>query len=144
MSIKALCLCVLLTALASCELRGSYSGFDNVPEEGWAYGDTISFTADSCVRAPMMIALRHNNSYPYRNLWIEISDSTRRDTVNIELCDVYGRWHGTGVGNSYQTAAPMPFAPKPGHRLCLRHVMRADTVRGIEQIGIIPADTKLP
>lgn len=138
MAIKPFASAIFAALMTACTSAGYYSGFEDVPADGWAYGDTISFYADSCVAPVMHIAIRHNDTYPYRNIWLEMSDSTRRDTVNIELCDIYGRWHGKGIGSSYQIAAPAPFSPAPGQKFYIRHILRVDTLVGIEQIGIIP------
>ena len=129
---------ILAVIVTACTSSGYYSGFEDLDPAGWAYGDTVTFVTDSCVAPSMMIALRHNDSYPYRNIWLEVSDSVHTDSVNIELCDVYGRWHGKGIGSSYQIAAQVPFTLTPNTRLNIRHVLRVDTLRGIEQIGLIP------
>lgn len=138
MPVKPFVIVAIAAVLTSCSSAGYYSGFEDIDPDGWAYGDTIEFTTDSCVPSPMMVALRHNDSYPFKNIWIEISDSTHTDTVNIELCDIYGRWHGKGIGSSYQIAAPVPFSIAPQTRLKIRHILRVDTLKGIEQIGLIP------
>ena len=132
--------------------QNDFCEFRQLPEEGWAYGDTLCFTpqfADSTVTSVPVIALRHNNSYPYSNLWLELSrvntDSTvTRDTVNVRLADIYGRWQGKGFGASYQyadtlvTVAPIP----SGQTVTLRHIMRVDTLHDIEQLGILFVSTE--
>lgn len=62
----------------------------------------------------------------------------RVDTLNIELADVYGRWHGTGFGPSYQYETPVgvPLPLGDTSRISVRHIMRVDTLVGVEQIGI--------
>ncbi|MCI9607591.1 MAG: gliding motility lipoprotein GldH [Muribaculaceae bacterium] len=142
MTAKQLIAAALVTMsaiLCSCGFQGGYSEYTQLPKCGWAYGDTVAFSTDTLAAGPMAIALRYNASYPFRNLVIEASDSSRRDTVTLYLCDEFGRRLGTGVGNSYQSSAPLPFTPRPGSVVNLRHVLRVDTLRGIEQIGLIPA-----
>lgn len=137
---KLLCAAAALAILSqSCDMKGGFSAYSRLPQRGWAYGDTVSFTTDSTATAPLLLALRHNESFPFRTLCLELSDSTRRDTMCIDLADSYGRWLGKGVGNSLQLAAPIPFAAKPASRLNIRHIMRVDTLTGIEQLGLIPA-----
>lgn len=132
---------------ASCVDRGSFSDFHTLPDSGWAYGDTVAFTvsrADSVAPAAVKVAVRNNNDFPYSNLWLEVScrnatgATVSRDTVNLRLADPYGRWTGKGFGASYQTEATVrPRAViENGSRITVRHVMRADTVAGIEQLGI--------
>lgn len=132
---------VTASALTACTHPGAgYSEYADIPAAGWAYGDTVSFTPDSLAGAPLSIALRHNSSYPWRNLWLEVSDSLHRDTVAIAMSDSFGKWHGTGLGGSFQIAVAMPFAPTPGVRVNIRNIMRVDTLTGIMQVGLVPTE----
>jgi len=122
------------------------SAFSDIGAPGWRYGDTITFipsdTAE-CAAGNIAVAVRHTNGYEYSNLWLELTysspDTIATDTFNIVLADDFGHWRGKGVGIGYQmvdtllrnviidTSAP----------IYLRHVMRTDTLRDIQQIGII-------
>lgn len=143
--IIVIAICVI-TAV-SCDGRiDRYSDFVQLPQQGWAYGDTISFLArgNSLTDAgTMSVAVRHNNKFLYRNLWLELSykDSIGEihiDSVNIELADAYGQWNGSGIGAAYQCAARVSHQVKVPDStwVSIRHIMRLDTVRGIEQIGV--------
>lgn len=131
---------------------GDTSGYENLPEDGWRYGDTLKYCPrmdDSIASGTLMVAVRHDNSYPYSDLYLEVSypasptdtsdQRLRRDTIRMALADPYGRWTGQGFGASYQNSTNV------GHRITLRdsstvylrHVMRTDTLRGIVQAGII-------
>lgn len=131
--------------------RRDYSRWANLPADGWVYTDTVTLLPvdtsltdnDSLVNGAVKVALRHSNAYPFSNIWLELtyhSDSRRqmRDTINIRLADVYGRWLGSGFGAAYQqevTVSPSTVidVTRP---VALRHIMRVDTLRGVEQIGI--------
>lgn len=126
--------------------HNDYSQFKNIPTEGWSYNDTLTFIPepnDSTATGILTIALRHNNDYIYNNLWVEVSyfnDSvTVADTLNIELADIYGRWHGKGIGARFQIEDTISssFNAIRGNRVKVRHIMRTDTLNGIEQVGII-------
>lgn len=138
-------LLILLTLGACSGGKTDNSVFRDLPAEGWAYGDTVYFvpdTVDSVSRGTISIELRHNNYYEFSNLWLEIcypdGDRVHRDTVNLTLADVYGRWHGSGFGASYQFSAP--FASQitlhRGDTVRVRHIMRVDTLRGLEKLGL--------
>ncbi len=138
-------LSILLCLGACAPGHNDYSLFTNLSNEGWSYGDTISFIPDSAVlNAPgtLSVALRHDNSYRYSNLWLEITSTDnevpRRDTVNIVMADKYGRWKGSGLGTAYQIEQSIPgkIMLKAGVPVKIRHVMRVDTLHGIELIGI--------
>lgn len=139
---------LLMNVTTSCHLEEK-ADFETFADQKWAYGDTLRFSdiADSTVRSlssrSLTLALRHTNDYPYRNIWIEAvyctSDSlAHTDTLSIELCDSYGRWLGKGIGDLFQQEATI--APDltllPGSEISLRHIMRVDTLRGIERIGL--------
>lgn len=140
----------IMTMVCGCTTTpGDYSGFVALDSDGWAYGDTVELiptALDSVAPMKVTVSLRHNDRFPYRNLWLEVSykermqDSIRlrRDTVNIEMADTYGRWLGHGIGTSYQCSADVNCGVNivAGSTVKIRHVMRVDTLRGIEQIGI--------
>lgn len=131
---------IFAIALAACS--GEAGSFIDIPQSGWAYGDTCRLTAPA--GGTMNVVLRHDNSYPYSNIWLEVAylttDSTsHRDTLNIELCDVYGRWYGSGVGTLFQIEQELPAGDiLSGSDVAIRHVMRVDTLRGVEKLGVMP------
>lgn len=124
---------------AACVPSDGFNAGDYVmlPQEGWPYGDTVSLNAN----AGASLALRHSDRYPYRNLWLELTQTvdsavTLRDTVNVELCDIHGQWHGKGFGDTRQLVVRTPHKLNDG-TVAVRHIMRVDTLKGIEQIGIV-------
>ncbi len=92
----------------------------------------------------MTLALRHSNDYIYSNIWVEVGYNTTNghqkiDTLNILLADIYGRWYGKGLGASFQiqdTISPDMQIAKDSP-ITVRHIMRTDTLLGIEQVGLI-------
>lgn len=151
MGYKLISVILVLLCLGACAPgHNDYSRFENLPTQGWVYGDDVVFVTDS-VAPPttqaLGVVLRHNNEYPYSNLWLEITyrdnGATRRDTVDIELADRYGRWHGSGFGTLYQIERSVndKIMLRGNDSIAVRHIMRVDTLRGLEQVGItlIPA-----
>lgn len=125
---------------------GSYAAFTTIHNGVWPYPDTLFIEPslpDSAAAGRLAVAVRHTNGYEYRNLWLEIStpmpDTIVADTVNIELADDYGRWYGHGIGVSYVTTDTLPdrYCLTRGRAVRVRHIMRVDTLRDIEQIGLI-------
>jgi len=88
------------------------------------------------------LTIRHSDAYPNANLWLELSypsaDTVMTDTFNITLADRYGKWLGHGIGPSYQMSKLITTRHRlnDGAKVRLRHVMRIDTLRHIEQIGL--------
>lgn len=146
-------LAAIFALLASCERPArDYSRWQNIPANGWAYTDTVSLlpvdTAltdnDSIVSGRVKVALRHSNDYPYSNIRLELTyhrgdGLMARDTINLRLADLYGRWLGTGFGAGYQQEITVnPSTPVDLTRpMSLRHIVRDDTLKGVEQVGIL-------
>lgn len=149
-------LILILLCLGACAPgHNSYSHFTVLPSAGWAYNDTITFTpdfADSVTTGRIALALRHSATYPYANIWLEVSSPGSPldgvpaicDTLNVRLCDPKGRWLGRGTGVSFQLCDTLPrrYTLADSVPVRLRHIMRVDTLLDIEQVGLIflPAD----
>jgi len=142
----------MLLSIACSYNPDDYSCFSNIdPDDGWAYGRSFVYMpeiGDSMARGSLALMVRHTNDYPYSNLWVEVEShrpvdgghvELHRDTFCIELADVYGNWFGSGLGTSFQKVDTVyaDFVMTDGAPLRLRHVMRPDTVIGIEQVGFI-------
>lgn len=153
-TLLALASIVAGTLLWQCSLQSNErSQFFQIPEDGWRYGETFSFTPlDSAgtSTADVLVAVRNTNAYEFSSIWVELSyhlpqeyalleDTIETDTFKIILSDNYGRWHGKGVGVGFQLADTVLKQAKIDltKPIRLRHIMRADTLQGIEQMGII-------
>ncbi len=139
---------VMLSSLfQSCGIgKNDYSEFQRLPDSGWLYEDSLSFVPcieDSVSIGRLIVAVHHNNDYAYSNLWLEVthldqSGDIVRDTINMRLCDNYGRWQGHGFGAEYQFADTVPGMVRivNDSSIIVRHVMRVDNLADIEQIGV--------
>lgn len=138
---------IAVVTIASCS-QGEHSGYASVAPDGWIYGDSLTLlhgnpdTTD-VVRADIAVALRHCNSYEYSNIWLSITyanpDSIVTDTFAITLADDFGNWLGQGMGVSYQQIDTVlrDVAIDLGKPVKINHIMRTDTLRGIEQAGVM-------
>lgn len=146
--IGPLILLLLVVATAGCRLRhNDYSDFRTFDNADWAYADSLEFVPqleDSVADGHLGVCVRHTDAYHYSNLWVELSwpvnDSVRHtDTLQLQLADDFGKWHGTGSGVSYQYVDTLkqPVRLRRGVPLRLRHIMRIDTLHDIEQVGLI-------
>ncbi len=140
--------CYRQTAVSSGD-ENYFSAFMSPEDTKWLYDELAVFRPDTlrdsvATGGTLLLSVRHTNSYPYRNLWLELAypadDSTIvADTVNIVLADVYGNWTGKGMGVSHQLTDTVStdFRLVRKKPVTVRHIMRTDTLEGIEQIGII-------
>lgn len=141
---------VLALLLVGCSgsSKETQSYFSNLDEAQWLYFEPVEFVADSAAdshnRGALLFSVRHTSTYPFRNIWLEISQKkgstyARTDTFEVMLADAFGRWYGSGMGASmrYTDTLAADYIVVPGARISLRHVMRVDTLRGVEQVGLI-------
>lgn len=143
---------LLLLPVAGCLHRpNDYSAFADIPDDGWPYGKTFLFLPqieDSAACGSLAVAVRHTNAYPYANLILEVvaqqpdgngGVAFRTDTLNITLADNSGHWLGRGLGTSFQLTDTLAarFTLLDGSPVRVRHIMRDDCLRHIEQVGII-------
>lgn len=138
---------MILTLPAACSPESvDVSAFRPVGSEGWAYPEAMNFTlehSDSIARGQLYLTVRHTADYLFSNLWAEVkrvnADSVvTADTVNIMLADSYGNWLGTGSGVWKQTEVPVGdiYRHRSGGIVTVRHIMRVDTLRGIDLVGV--------
>lgn len=121
------------------------SAYSLLPESGWVYGDMVTFSLthlDSVSSGELFVAVSHDSSYRYSNLWLEISsveedNSLVRDTVEFHMSDSCGNWSGTGLGPEIEVEIPVKHIRHvSGHPINIRHIMRCDTLRGISKVGL--------
>lgn len=130
----------------ACSVGPFESDFRSVRD--WKRSQAFEFampdSADISRLYSVSLAVRHENYYPYRNLWI-IADYVahgsvvRTDTVNVVLSDEFGNWTGSGLGKLYQQRLDIAHHVAPGEyeKIVLRHFMTTDTVSHLSDIGLI-------
>lgn len=138
------------TLCVSC-LQDEHSGYATVPSGTWLYGDTLTplqpqTDSTMVVPADIAVALRHANNYEYSNIWLSLTyagpDSLMTDTIDITLADDFGNWLGQGMGVSYQKIDTVltGVSIDLSQPVKINHIMRTDTLRGIEQMGVVIID----
>ncbi|MDZ7774849.1 MAG: gliding motility lipoprotein GldH [Bacteroidales bacterium] len=132
----------------SCNQAKVYDTYHAVDPEGWYKGDTLVFTpeiSDTGHLYNFIIKVRHNTDYKYRNLYLFATTrfpggNTTKDTIELMLAKKDGEWLGRGFG-AIKTTPQMiiqraRFHSEGEYRFELRQAMRADSLQGIEDIGI--------
>jgi len=128
--------------LGSCSAKtDEFSEFKTIPGNKWVYGNTLAFTpehVDSVVTGPLFLTLRHDDSYPYANICLELKGKMICDTLNITLADVYGNWLGKGYGANREITIAVSdrYTHSSGDTLFVRHILRTDTLSGISLVGL--------
>lgn len=114
---------------------------------GWGPKDSLNWPIewqDSIHAYNMDVEVRHDNSYPYQNLGLEICLAKGdtliiKDTLNLSLTSPIGDWQGSGWGSLYQEQYPYNRVtfPYPGnYTLTVRPYMADWNLKGIYSVGI--------
>ena len=145
-----LLIAAVMFLMPSCQRQPvmSHAAFYHLPAEGWRYNAPVVFKPeydDSLLTYSLVLAVRHDNSYSYRNLSLVVdliaADSvvTRRK-VNLALADEFGNWTGGGFGSFYQDTVGIAGVIDPGDacRVVVWQTMAGcDTLRGLVNLGLI-------
>lgn len=125
--------------------------FDNsfaIEDARWAVNDVKQFSFeidDTTAFYNVLINVRNNNEYEYRNLYLFIkmtspSNKYFEDTVEFQLADNRGKWLGKGAGNIWQSQLMMlknvKLLEKGSYQVELMQGMRDDTLKSITDIGL--------
>ena len=136
--------------LPSCQRKPvmAHSAFVHLPVNGWLRTVPLRFQPeydDSALTYSLTLAVRHDISFPYRNLSLVVdifaADSVvTRKTVSLELADQYGNWTGGGFGSLYQDTINVAggVSPDDASSIVVWQAMPdCDTLRGLVDVGFI-------
>ncbi len=124
-----------------------YFQFKGIKGAQWNENTSFDFAvdiADTLSYYDVFLEVRNNESYPFRNLWLFVNlntpeGSVRKDTVNCELADAFGKWHGDG-SNLHTLSLPFEQGVRfriPGTYLySIKQGMREEELQGISDIGL--------
>lgn len=147
---KTACLPVVCLLLAACHGNTVYHSYQSVAVAGWAKGDTLIYTLPENIPAgdyEMEIGIRHRENYPYRDLWLGISQNMKdtlaysTDSLQLYMADKTGNWCGNGPGGLYQFTqvyTPAFTIAQEGKSRTIRivHLMTDHQLKGISDVGI--------
>lgn len=131
-------LLLFITLATSCQKNTIYHSYQPVNATGWEKNDTLLFTLPQKLvnhSYQYAIGIRHDDSYKYRDLWLEIN----QDTIHVYLADITGDWTGKGFGNRKQLTLPIqlkPFSQDSIQEFRIHHIMQDNPLTGIHDIGI--------
>ena len=136
--------------LAACQNNIIYHSYTPVPLDGWNKSDTLVYTLPNSIPAgnyEAEIGIRYQESYPYRDIWLEVSHNTKdtltyvTDTLQLFLVDEAGNKTGNGLCGLYQCDLPykasIPIRTEGSARTFrIVHIMTDNPLTGISDIGI--------
>ena len=142
---------VVFTFLSSCNEGEVYYRFQPVKNNNWDKQTTFDFLLDSLSVDPnkqydIMLEIVNSNQYPYRNLWLRISQNFNdtvfvNDTIEIKLADENGKWIGSGSAGLYQFTVPykngIRLDSTRSYSIHIRQVMKDNPLKGIDKVGVM-------
>lgn len=139
---KVIVFCLLFFVTA-CQSNIAYHYYQPVAATGWTNSDTLHYTYTPTTlptKQELEIGIRHLDSYPYRDLWLTISQHERIDTLHIYLANENGSWKGDGIGENRQYTeflSQIDILPADSNLVFkIMHIMEDDTLKGIKDIGL--------
>jgi len=132
----------------ACDRNLIYSESRPMPSEEWNLDNVVSFEpqiSDTVTSNNISFFIRTGTSYPFRNIWLFVTTTSPAgksitDTVQYMLASEKGKWYGKGFGDVHELNLPFKtnvFFPKTGeYSFKIRHGMRAETLKGVYDIGL--------
>lgn len=143
-----MCLVAISLLAATCTPGGAFdSDFKTIDAEGWTKSSPLVFLQPDSIRGvdayDIAVSVRHDNYYPYRNLllivdYVADGKIVEHDTVNVELCDEYGDWGGSGLGKLFQKQMLIKEREPVGRydKIVVWHNMRVSKVTNVTDVGL--------
>ncbi len=142
---------LLALALQGCGAAGSLDVFEKnvpIPQYEWhsAFRPAVDVRIeDTTARYDLYVTLRHNNAYPFSNIWVIVGTayegerpSSRR--VELPLADPQGRWLGSRMDDIIEHRIPIQrrarFDRAGVYHFSFGQNMRLDPLPHIMSVGL--------
>ncbi|HCC53145.1 MAG TPA: gliding motility lipoprotein GldH [Porphyromonadaceae bacterium] len=131
----------------SCGKDTVYNQFQPIQDKAWKKQSEYYFKFEIKDHTPpyhIKIQIRNNDMYPYQNLWLLCKEEqpdgmVLKDTLECMLADDFGKWIGNGITlyqSEFSLRTDYHFPDTGTYTLNIRHGMRDDVLKGIEDIGL--------
>jgi len=139
---------VVIVFFTACDPNVVYEKNITINTDGWKGIESAQFeveVSDTILPHNFYINLRHTTDYKYSNIYLFLDtyfpgDNKTRDTIEIILADITGKWYGKGMGkileNQVMLQKNFVFPIKGLYKFNIEQGMREDELEGIEDIGI--------
>jgi len=143
-----LLLMLSIFTLQSCDQNRYFEQDTEISHEKWAAGDQKTFSLDISDTTSLFnfyLNIRNTNDYPFANIYVFIDTKfpdaeVARDTIELQLADIHGKWLGTGSGkyryNNFILRKGMRFVQTGTYEFRIEQGMRKDSLSGISDVGI--------
>jgi gliding motility-associated lipoprotein GldH len=122
----------------SVTMPGKTWGLTFIPEFNFPVSDTIGVTN-------VFFFIRTGSDYPFRNIYLFVTSTSPdgisiTDTLQYDLADEKGNWHGKGPGDIHELTLPFRtnvFFPQKGlYNFKIKHGMRIGNLKGVYDLGL--------
>ena len=135
-----------MSLCCSCNKDVVYNQYQPIQHKVWEQSSEFFFVfdiQDIAIPYNLFLHVRNNDTYPYQNIWMlfELKNDSiaRKDTVEYYLADDLGKWKGSGLTlfqNQFVLHEKYHFPDTGQYTLNIRHGMRDERLKGIEDIGL--------
>lgn len=124
-----------------------------IPEAFWTYDNQPVFTIhinDTAAEYRMFLVLRHDEEYPYGNIWIRMSEKAPKSKkfnegkrIEKKLASSEGIWLGKGLGGIWEHKLPLTpketikFSDTGTYKIKLEQLMRVNPLPSVLNVGLI-------
>jgi gliding motility-associated lipoprotein GldH len=141
-------LTVAIVMVFSCVSDTVYNRFQPVRGKVWEKQSEYYFKfqiKDPSVPYNILLQIRNSDMYGYQNLWLlceelQPGSASVKDTIECMLADDFGKWKGNGI-TLFQSRVTLrdhySFPDTGQYTISIRHGMRDDRLKGIEDIGLL-------
>lgn len=145
---------VFVALFCSCGDADFFTDSKPINNQNWKYKDTVSFSFDvqDTINAyNIFIDMRNNKDYKYSDIYfffdIDFPNGKHsNDTVGYDVTNFEGKWHGHNTGsfvdNHIIVKPNVIFPLKGNYKMHIRHAMRDDELKGIEDVGLSISSVK--
>jgi gliding motility-associated lipoprotein GldH len=143
---RAVYILLFVCVLCSCGKTDLYEKLHAFPKQEWSASDSAVFNVtikDSVTPHQLYLVFRHNDTYHFKNLWLQIQvkapDTTYSIRRDFTLAD-NEKWLGTGMNDVYEHRVPFSSSPtllKAGdYHFVFKQVMREDPLENVVNVGL--------
>lgn len=139
---------VALFSLMSCQRGTIFEKNIHIPSNGWDQKEIARFDVpveDTLSFYELYLFLRNDETYPYQNVFffldvVNPQGEIQRDTIEILLADIRGKWLGNGFGavkeNEILLNQAVRFPRSGTYSFQFEQAMRDEVLPGLKDIGL--------
>lgn len=139
----------LFLAIWSCSNNSIYDQYLPLAKNQWHLDSIANFDIevdDTAAVYMVYLKMRHNQNYPYRNIWFFRTIKSKRgieytDTINYVIADESGKWLGKGIGELKHVIMPfkteaLQLKRSGKYTFEVQHGMKDSLLPGVTEIGL--------